>query len=368
MGTIYNKSTSWRDQGRKNNSYDILAIWVNYNSMHIIETAKQSLLSVDISTRNTRVNIDLVIVDNNSQDGSYEVLKKFREKLELKTIIVRTKRNWGFAGGANLGYMLREKIREKEYDFLLLLNNDAVLIKNSLPKLAMILEETGYAGIQGVIHNPRGGIDNWGYLVDELLVSHPIKIVGSSAVHPTYLSGAYSLYSMNAIEKCIGKKRLFFEYLPAYFDDKILGLRLWNCGYKLVAIPIESAIHLHGATFSRYSLYHIYNAVLSYTASLYTTRTRYRKILWLVLLKNILRLVAKSRELGTKLVGTITRALREGAYYGNSLKEKGLVLDLYKAPYIAIEAEDIPKILAKPKIGLNQLLILDTIKQYIEEY
>jgi GT2 family glycosyltransferase len=299
------------------------------------------------------IELKLIFVDNNSQDGSYEVLSRFVKGLGVESIVLRASRNWGFAGGVNLGYAIVDDI--DEYDYLTLLNNDAVVNKHGLREIVNAIDEYSLGGAQGVIRRPRGEIDNVGGMLDEFLLSHSIKIVGSRRmIFPTYLNGAFSVYNTSVLRKCIGTDRLFFEFLPAFFDDNVLGLRLWNCGSVLAALPTTAAWHMHGATFSKYPTYRVYNFVMSYVALMNTVYTRYRRLLPMVLAKFILREAAKARRVKSA-VDTIFKAVRDGMYYGYRLRSMGLMLDLYKAPHIQLEDEEVLMSLFSPRMGLNRI-------------
>jgi len=71
--------------------------------------------------------------------------------------------------------------------------------------------------------------------------------------------------------KCLGDK-LFIDEFFAYGDDNVLGLMLWNCGYKLVGIPEVVASHARGLTFGR-------KKVLSHATSLRETDLPYHRSL-----------------------------------------------------------------------------------------
>ena len=152
-----------------------------------------------------------------------------------------------------------------------------------------------------------------------------------------------------------------------FFDDNILGVRLWNCGHILASLPsIVSGYHLHGATFSKYPLYRIYNMVASYSASTCVINTRYKDILQIILLKFILRIVAKS-GLSDSIVRTILKAVKDGLYYGSKLRSMGLNLNLYKAPYVPLSGKGIIMKILAPRTGfkmneINNLIIGRAVK------
>ncbi len=83
--------------------YDMLIIVVNYNSINIIGIEK--LLLRGISELNNYVNTLLLLLDNNSNDGSRELLSKYASLLEMDYKTLRLNRNYGFARAVNLGYI-----------------------------------------------------------------------------------------------------------------------------------------------------------------------------------------------------------------------------------------------------------------------
>ncbi|HHG83350.1 MAG TPA: glycosyltransferase, partial [Bacteroidetes bacterium] len=87
-------------------------IIVNYNVKHFIE---QCLLSVREAMKG--IDGEVYVVDNNSVDGSQEMLKeKFPD-----VILIESKENLGFSRGNNLA------IRKAVGEYVLLLNPDTVV-------------------------------------------------------------------------------------------------------------------------------------------------------------------------------------------------------------------------------------------------
>jgi len=119
------------------------------------------------------------------------------------------------------------------------MNNDIIVFPKALTRLIKYLDKSDkLSGVQGILLRPGGGIDNIGYLIDELLITHPIKHIGEPLITPSYLSGALAVYRTDVLIECGFRNKLFLDVIPAYFDDVALGLKLWNCGYSLASLPV----------------------------------------------------------------------------------------------------------------------------------
>lgn len=93
-----------------NDIYDNLSVVIlNYNNKNVITRCVDTLLEF-----NERYNYEIVVVDNQSKDGSYELLqKKYKDKIKL----VQNEKN-GCSSGRNLGVKTATK------DYILFLDSD----------------------------------------------------------------------------------------------------------------------------------------------------------------------------------------------------------------------------------------------------
>ena len=220
-------------------------IWVNYNSSKFIDVVLESLHGI--------INLDypsyeLIVVDNGSTDGSFEIIKNFLEKKSnLRKKIISLERNIGFTGGSNVGY----RAKDPDSKYVILLNNDAIPYSSSLRYLVEFMEVNPDLGAaQGVILTLNGKfVDTAGGFMSELLTSHHlfkghVAKALKKPVYITYADGSYSIYRIEAVKKAVGSDdRLFNDYIFAYYEDSILCLKIWNIGYKIMSIPIITARH-----------------------------------------------------------------------------------------------------------------------------
>lgn len=96
-------------------------IIVNYNGKHLLEDCLESLSKLNFP----QSKLEVIVVDNNSQDNSISFIKKNYPNI----ILVEAKENTGFTGGNNLG------LEKTNGEYVVLLNNDTIVEKDWLKEL-----------------------------------------------------------------------------------------------------------------------------------------------------------------------------------------------------------------------------------------
>jgi GT2 family glycosyltransferase len=94
-------------------------------------------------------NMEFIVVDNGSTDGSVEEIKNENRKYKnynSKFKIIENKENLGFAEGNNVG--IKHALKE-EADYVVLLNNDTLVDKNLIGELLKAMENENTIGIAG---------------------------------------------------------------------------------------------------------------------------------------------------------------------------------------------------------------------------
>jgi GT2 family glycosyltransferase len=118
----------------------IFIIILNYNGKETIKKCLDSVFYSDYS------NFEVVVVDNDSKDGSFELAKSLYSKFHF----IKNTKNSGFSAGNNVGIRFA---LEKMADYVFLLNNDAVLEKNTLSKLVEASEKETAGIFSPLIYN-----------------------------------------------------------------------------------------------------------------------------------------------------------------------------------------------------------------------
>lgn len=107
------------------NQIDLSIIIISYNTKDITENCLNSIFS---SMKNSDISYEIVVVDNNSSDGSVLYFKELQKKHSNITIIFN-KDNTGFAIANNQG------AKAAKGSHLLFLNSDTIVLDDAIDKL-----------------------------------------------------------------------------------------------------------------------------------------------------------------------------------------------------------------------------------------
>ncbi|MBS7648475.1 MAG: glycosyltransferase family 2 protein [Candidatus Bathyarchaeia archaeon] len=344
-------------------------LWLNYNSSNFIEIILESLTAI-ANLDYPKDQYELIVVDNGSTDNSYGVIKNFLEKQTgLNKKIIRLSRNLGFTGGNNVAY----KVINRNSEYIVLLNNDAVPTPESLKMMVDFLHTHPSVGsLQGILvmyDNPLE-VEDAGFFMDELLLAHSFLVksppfILRKPVFVTYTCGAYNMYRILALKKvgCINK--LFSDIMFAYFDDSVLGLKLWNIGYKSAVIPEVTGRHVLNLSFGKTSPNKVYYSIRGWTVLNEITNSRYKKLIRALIptLSTRVALTNIGREfldIGNVTLNHIRAGIRgyvDGIRLSRIFKEK---INIYNAPIIKISN---PQYIVK--LLLKRASVSRTISRYI---
>lgn len=122
----------------------IYIVVLNWNRKDDTLACLQSLIRLKIAD----FRVEIIVVDNGSENGSQEVIRRSTQKTKGKKIdrirLIENKENLGFAGGNNVGLRLAQ---EKGADFALVLNNDTVADEDLLIDLLNVANKYKDAGV-----------------------------------------------------------------------------------------------------------------------------------------------------------------------------------------------------------------------------
>lgn len=195
------------------------------------------------------------ILDKVSRDITYEVIVVDNASSDASTYLakipglqyVRNENNEGFVGGCNIG------AAKAKGDYLVFLNNDALVLHGWLETLVSTITSTPNVGLVGskIIYpdgrlQEAGGIiyqdgsgDNYGRN------DHPDRYQYNYVREVDYCSGASIIIKRSLFESFGGFDTL---YSPAYYEDTDLAFKVRKEGLKVVYQPKSVIYHIEGAT------------------------------------------------------------------------------------------------------------------------
>jgi GT2 family glycosyltransferase len=228
----------------------VSVIVANFNGKRYLGPCFASLLNQDLS-----VDLEIICVDDNSNDGSYEYVKATYPSV----ILFKNDRNLGHAFSCNFG------IRKAKGDVLFLIDNDTEFDKSCLKNLLLILDKVPSVGCIGGMIKDFGGTDiiqdmgmdidifGYGYSKEGSINGHCIKDSGqydNSIKHCFYISSCGLMIKREVLDK-IG---LFDDDYFMYKDDLDLCWRAQIAGYDVIVNPNAKIYHKMGVTLGGTSL------------------------------------------------------------------------------------------------------------------
>lgn len=239
----------------------ISIIIVNYNVEYFLE---QCLNSVIIASK--KLQYELIVVDNNSSDGSIEMLKaKFPQ-----VTLIENKENVGFSKANN------QAIKISKGKYVLLLNPDTIIDEQTLTKITERMNADVQIGGLGVRM-----VDGKGNFLPESKRGLPTpavafyKIFGLSSIFKKSKKfGRYHLSYLDEFEEneieilsgafmCLRKKvldeiGLLDENFFMYGEDIDLSYRIIKSGYKNLYFPDTTIIHYKGESTKKSSVNYVF--------------------------------------------------------------------------------------------------------------
>jgi len=216
----------------------ISIVLLNWNGKRFLGDCIQSIRAQTYSE------YDLIIIDDNSSDGSQEFL---RHSIHDARVILHTE-NIGYCGGANCG------IRETHGEYVLLMNPDILLEPDFLTRLLDGIRHDERIGIATgkLLRFDRHTLDSTGQFLRRNL--RPLERgYGESDTwrydHPEYVfssCGALVMYRRTMLEEIALGDQVFDERYFAYYEDLDIGWRAQTQGWKAFYVPSAVACHYRG--------------------------------------------------------------------------------------------------------------------------
>ncbi|NIO21773.1 MAG: glycosyltransferase [Candidatus Aenigmarchaeota archaeon] len=232
---------------------DASIIIVNWNTKDYLLQCLESLI-----LETNRCNIEIIVVDNGSTDGSPETVKERFRNVRL----IQNRDNLGFAKANNIG------IRQSSGRYICLLNSDMKVLEGCIDRMVTYMDQNRSIGVLAPkILNPdmttrfdcREFPTIWNtfcralglhkifprnrFFSDYIMWYFPHNSIRSI----DYVAGCFLMVRKSAIDEVDLLDENFFMYA----EDKDWCKRLREAGWDVVFYPYAEAIHHAGASSAR---------------------------------------------------------------------------------------------------------------------
>jgi len=211
-------------------------VLVFYQQAHLSFLCLQSLLEY------ANVSYELIIVDNNSTDATTDLL----DAIDGASVIRNTE-NLGFVKAVN------QAADAATGDYILLLNNDALIERDSLTNALAVIDGDDSVGAVGAkIKLLDGSTQEAGSIIwnDGACLGYgrgksPQSYEFMYQRDVDYCSGAFLLFRRSSFEALDG---FDLDYAPAYYEESDFCIRLQKQGKRIVYVPNSQITHYEFAS------------------------------------------------------------------------------------------------------------------------
>jgi len=228
----------------KNSVPKVSVVVLTFNNLKLNKICIRSILE-----KTAYPNFELIIVDNNSTDGTVDYLNELNECRLSNVKVILNKENLGFAAGNNVG------IKASDGDYVILLNNDTIVTRGWITALVKHLENDSEMGMSGAVTNSIGNeakirtqytkIDEMYGFADSYTWAHMGEIFHKQ---PNALAMFAICIKRDVIDKC---GYIDESYAIGMFEDDDYSRAVINAGYKLCIAEDSFIHHFDGSTFKK---------------------------------------------------------------------------------------------------------------------
>lgn len=244
---------------------------VNYNTVDLLKKCLQSIFSNEHQTP-----FEVLVVDNNSKDGSAGMVRKEFPRVNL------------IANSINIGYAraVNQALKVSGGEYLLILNADLRLMPKAIDELKKFMDLHPEAGIVGAkLLNPDGTLQyscRTFYTLRTILYRRTFlaKLFPHSKIVRKHLMADWDHNDVREVDwllgsclmvrrKAVNDVGMMDERYFLYFEDVDWCYRMKRGGWKVYYFPQAQMIHHHRRDsarkkFSRQSLSHFISALYFY--------------------------------------------------------------------------------------------------------
>jgi len=227
------------------NNIDVSVVIISWKMRDLLQRCLYTIYKFTIG-----INFEVIVIDNNSQDGTSEMIEQNFPQVKL----IKNSENRGVAPARNQG------IKETSGKYILILDADMELVDNSIKHLYDFMESNPQAGIVGCklvdkdfnlqfsckrFPTPLAFLFRRLEFISAVkksktLIYHTMQDWDHSEIREVdYIIGACQFFRREVIQK-IGMYDDKIFYGP---EDIDFCLRIWKAGWKVYYYPLTQIIH-----------------------------------------------------------------------------------------------------------------------------
>lgn len=205
----------------------VCTIIVSYNFEKWIETCLSSLAKSSVET-------EIIVIDNASSDNTCEIISEHYPKVTL----IENSKNLGFGKANNIGF---QYAIENNFDYVLLLNQDAWIEQKTIEKLIYTSVNNPNIGILSPVHlNGTGKNLDFGFSTyTGFKTKQDVLKLPESSVTCNFINAAIWLIPISVIKEVGG----FAPVFPHYGEDVNYCQRIKKKGFEIGFVPHAFAYH-----------------------------------------------------------------------------------------------------------------------------
>ncbi|MEW6456230.1 MAG: glycosyltransferase family 2 protein [Acidobacteriota bacterium] len=223
---------------------DLSIIIVNFNRKDFLDICLNSLFN---SINSLPYSYEVIVVDNNSTDGSVELIENKYKKI----VLIKNRDNLGFGKANNIG------IKHSRGNFILFLNNDTYVYPGSIETLIKKMHEYKNVGAAGcLILNEDLSLQlSFGKMIDfsneffqKYLANYYYRLKWGRApkkginIYTDWISGACLITRADILEEI----KYFDENFFMYTEEVDLCKRIKDKGWKILYTTDTQILHYRG--------------------------------------------------------------------------------------------------------------------------
>lgn len=213
-------------------------IILNYNGKRFLGNCLRSVLKTRYP------NLEIIVVDNGSIDGSLEFLSNFSSDSRIQ--VIKNRINKGYAGGNNEGIILARG------DYIIFLNNDTLVEPEWVLELIKVMESDiliGAAQSKLLLMDSPKQLDcagNFSYFDGSTIPRGLLELdVGQYVFGEIFSCKGASMIIRRDVLDMVGP---FDPDYFAYYEETDLCWRIRLAGYKIVYVPTSVVYHKGGGS------------------------------------------------------------------------------------------------------------------------